>query len=59
MSRLRLTLACDHYDLLWPIQNGTITPEGIDLKIVTVGVDRHERMMRNGEFEACEIGLYH
>lgn len=59
MTRLRLILACDHHDLLWPMKNGTITPEGIDLQILTVGADRHERMMRNGEFDACEIGLSH
>jgi hypothetical protein len=40
------------------MKNGTITPKGIDLEILTVGADKHERMMRNGEFEACEIGLF-
>ena len=38
MTHLRLTLACDHYDLLWPMKNGTITPEGIDLQILTAGL---------------------
>jgi 4,5-dihydroxyphthalate decarboxylase len=54
---LSLTLACDHYDLMWPLIAGHIKPQGIDLRILTMGDERHDRMMQHGEFDACEIGL--
>ncbi len=59
MGELSLTLACDAYDQIWPLQTGTVKPEGIDLRILTMGQERHERMMRDGEFDACEIGVSH
>lgn len=54
---LSLTLACDHYDLMWPLIAGHIKPQGIDLRVLTMGDVRHDRMMEHGEFDACEIGL--
>jgi len=54
---LSLTLACDHYDLMWPLIAGHIKPQGIDLRVLTMGDVRHDRMMQHGEFDACEIGL--
>ncbi|MFQ5902338.1 MAG: ABC transporter substrate-binding protein [Candidatus Binatia bacterium] len=59
MADLRVTLACDHYDLIWPLKDGTVKPDGIDLRILTLGQERHERMMRSGEYDACEIGVSH
>jgi len=58
MSRLRLTIACDDYDYLRPLREGSVRPEGIDLNLLTVesGV-RHERMARYGEYDACEYSL--
>jgi hypothetical protein len=54
---LSLTLACDHYDFMWPLLAAHIKPRGVDLQILTMGDERHDRMMQHGEFDACEIGL--
>lgn len=59
MAELSLTLACDAYDQIWPLQARTVKPDGIDLRILTMGQERHERMMRGYEFDACEIGVSH
>jgi 4,5-dihydroxyphthalate decarboxylase len=42
---------------MWPLLAGHIKPRGIDLQILTMGDERHDRMMQHGEFDACEIGL--
>jgi 4,5-dihydroxyphthalate decarboxylase len=57
MTDLSLTLACDHYDFMWPLIAGRIKPQGISLRILTMDDARHDRMMKHGEFDACEIGL--
>lgn len=36
MAKLRLTVACDHYDYLQPLHEGKIQPDGIDLNLMTV-----------------------
>jgi 4,5-dihydroxyphthalate decarboxylase len=58
MAKLKLTLACDHYDYLQPLLSGKIQPEGIDLNLLVVesGI-RHQRMYRYGEFDACEFSM--
>lgn len=58
MPRLRLTVACDDYDFLRPLREGTVQPQGIDLNLLTVesGV-RHQRMIRHGEYDACEYSM--
>ncbi len=59
MADLRITLACDRYDLIWPLKTGAVKPDGINLQVLNLGQDRHERMIRSGEFNACEIGVSH
>ena len=59
MADLRITLACDRYDLIWPLKTGSVKPDGINLQVLSLGQDRHERMIRSGEFDACEIGVSH
>lgn len=58
MAKLRLTIACDSYDYLYPLREGRIEVEGIDLNIVTVesGI-RHQRMFQHGEYDACEFSM--
>lgn len=58
MAKLNITLACDSYDYLQPLRDGHVTPEGIDLNLVTVesGI-RHQRMYRYGEYDACEFSM--
>ena len=65
MAQLKLTIALSQYDRHIPFFDGTVKPEGIDLKVLEVGQstplkhgsDRHGRMLRKGEFDICELSL--
>ena len=58
MGRLNLTLACGDYDLLRPLINGELQPQGIELNVLTMASpERHGRMLRHGEFDVCELSL--
>jgi 4,5-dihydroxyphthalate decarboxylase len=65
MSNVKMTLAVAHYDRHVPLLDGTVTVEGIDLTVLEVGQSipgrdgarRHERMLRDGEFDAAEVSL--
>lgn len=58
MSKLRLSLACGSYDLLRPLIEGTVAPDGIDLNVLTMASpERHGRMLRHEEFDTCELSL--
>ena len=58
MARLRLTLACDHYDFLQPLRDGRVQPDGIDLNLLTAESGlRHHRMYHHGEYDACEFSM--
>ena len=58
MTKLPVTLAIDKYDYLRPLMDGTIEPEGIDLRIIEVPAGiRHERMYRYEEYDACEFAF--
>ena len=55
-KKLELTLACGNYDILRPLIDGTISPDGIELNILT-GSDsatRHWRFLRNREYDVAE-----
>lgn len=57
MPKLPLTLACGDYEIVRALKEGAVTPEGIDLYLLT-GMDsttRHWRFLRNGEFDAAEV----
>ncbi|HZD41887.1 MAG TPA: ABC transporter substrate-binding protein, partial [Terriglobales bacterium] len=65
MAQVKLTMALSHYDRHLPFFDGAVTAEGVDLEVLQVGQshplkhgqDRHERMLRNGEFDCCELSL--
>jgi 4,5-dihydroxyphthalate decarboxylase len=65
MANLSLTMALSHYDRHVPLFDGSVTAEGVDLKVLEVGQshplkhgqDRHERMLQKGEFDICELSL--
>ena len=65
MVNLSLTMALSHYDRHVPLFDGSVTAEGVDLKVLEVGQshplkhgqDRHERMLQKGEFDVCELSL--
>ncbi len=65
MGNVPITLAVAHYDRHVPFLEGSVAPEGVDLRTIEVGqtspgrhgTGRHRRMLRDGEFEACEISF--
>ena len=66
MSRRRLTMALSLYDRHIPFFDGTVSPPAdLELQVLQVGqsaplrdgVDRHERMIGEREFDVCELSL--
>jgi 4,5-dihydroxyphthalate decarboxylase len=56
-EKLRLTLATGDYEIVRAIKEGTLQPDGIELTCLT-DMDsgtRHDRMVRNREFDICEL----
>ena len=58
-SRLPLTLACADMEIIRPLKEGLVRPEGIDLTVVTNmdSVERHSRFLKGNEFDVAEISL--
>jgi 4,5-dihydroxyphthalate decarboxylase len=57
-SRIPLTLACGSYDINEALVDGTVAPDGVDLTVLTYpSPERHWRMIRHAEFDACELSL--
>lgn len=55
-SKLKLTLAVGDYEILRPLKEGLVKPDGIELTVLT-GADsatRHWRFLRNGEYDMAE-----
>lgn len=65
MAKLKLTMALSHYDRHLPFFDGTVSPEGIELRVLEVGesiplrhgAERHARMLQKAEFDICEVSL--
>ncbi len=58
MAKLPITLAIDKYDYVRPLIDGTIEPEGIDLRVTEVPASTgHERLIRYEEYDACEFAF--
>jgi 4,5-dihydroxyphthalate decarboxylase len=56
-SKLPITLACGDYEIVRPLKEGLVEPEGIELTLLT-GQDpttRHWRFLRNRELEVSEL----
>jgi 4,5-dihydroxyphthalate decarboxylase len=58
-SRLPLTLACADMEIIRPLKEGIVQPEGVDLTVVTNmdSIERHSRFLRKHEFDVAEISL--
>jgi 4,5-dihydroxyphthalate decarboxylase len=57
-GRLALSLAVGDYDINQALLRGEVAPQGVDLTVITApSPERHWRMLRNGEFDACELSL--
>ena len=65
MADPKLSIALSHYDRHVPLFDGSVTAEGLDLEVLEVGQShplrhgdrRHERMLRDGEFDIAELSL--
>jgi 4,5-dihydroxyphthalate decarboxylase len=54
---IKLTFACDDYDLVRPLLDGQVRPERVDLvpqPAISIG-ERHLRMIRDSAFDICEL----
>lgn len=56
-TKIELTLACGDYEIMRALKEGTVRPDGIDLKVVTAmdSPTRHWRFLRGREFEISEV----
>src|SRR5215469_11018029 len=56
-TAVELTLACGDYEITRPLKEGTVRPDGIDLRVVTAmdSPTRHWRFLRNREFDMAEV----
>jgi 4,5-dihydroxyphthalate decarboxylase len=56
-TRIELTLACGDYEIMRALKEGTVRPDGIDLKVVTAmdSPTRHWRFLRGHEFDVAEV----
>jgi 4,5-dihydroxyphthalate decarboxylase len=54
---IELSLACGDYEIMRALKEGTVRPDGIDLKVLTAmdSPTRHWRFLRNGEFDVAEV----
>ena len=59
MAKLKLTVACGDYEIVRPLADGSVTADGIELIMLTdMGSrERHWRMARKREFDACEMNV--
>ena len=57
MGKLKLTLACGDYEIVRALKEGVVSPDGIDLTILTDmdSTTRHWRFLRNREFDVAEV----
>lgn len=56
-KNLALTLACGDYEIVRPLIDGRVKPDGIDLTILTQmdSATRHWRFLRDREFDLAEL----
>ena len=58
MAKLTLTFAIGDYDRTSALKTGAVTPDGVELNILTLGPEEiFYRMGRFREFDACEFSL--
>jgi len=58
-KRVHLTLACGDYEIVRPLMEGTVRPDGIELTVLTDMTSdiRHWRMIRGREFDVAELSM--
>ena len=58
-NELRLTLASGDYESVRALKEGSVAPDGVALNVLTDmdSSTRHWRMLRNRDFDVCELSL--
>ena len=58
-NKLRLTLASGDYESIRALKEGSVAVDGVELNVLTDmdSSTRHWRMLRNGDFDVCELSL--
>ena len=58
-GRIGLTVACDEFDHIRALLDGSVTVDGVDLSFITdlSNPQRHGRMVRDLAFDVCELNL--
>ncbi len=56
-NRVAITLACGDYEIVRPLKEGLVRPDGVDLTVLTAmdSTTRHWRFLRGKEFDAAEV----
>ena len=58
-KKLHLTLACGDYEIMRPLIEGTVEPDGIELTVLTnMNAEvRHRRMLSGRKFDVAEVSM--
>ena len=58
-GRINLTVACDEFDHIRALLDGTVKIDGIDMSFITElsNPERHGRMIRELAFDVCELNM--
>jgi 4,5-dihydroxyphthalate decarboxylase len=61
LAKLALTMACGPYDRMEALREGTIQPEGIDLRYIAIqsSPEIFARMIKTSSFDIAEMSLAH
>jgi 4,5-dihydroxyphthalate decarboxylase len=56
-TKIPLTLACGDYEIVRALKDGTVSPDGVDLTVLTAmdSTTRHWRFLRNRDFDMAEV----
>lgn len=58
MAKIMMTIACGDYDRIRPLQDGSVTAEGLDLNVVILPIEEiFFRVARFQDFDAAEMSL--
>jgi len=59
-KRVELSFAAGDYELVRPLADGRVKPDGIELIVLndSGSRERHWRMARNNEYDICEFNIY-
>lgn len=58
MTKIQMTIACGSYDRVRPLQDGSVTAEGLDLNVMILPIEEiFFRVARFQDFDAAEMSL--